>query len=163
MLLFSCPIMSDSLQLHGLKHARLPCPSLSPGVCSDSCLWSPWYHPTISSSVIPLFSCPQSFPASRYFPMSQLFASGCQNIGVCLCVCVLVAQWCLTLCHPMDCSLPGSAVHGILQARILEWVAITFSRRSSQPRDQTWLSHIAGRFFTIWATREALNTSPSNE
>ena len=55
----------------------------------------------------------------------------------------------------MDCSLPGSAVHGILQARILEWVAMTFSRGSSQPRDWTRVSCIAGRFFTIWATREA--------
>ena len=59
-----------------------------------------------------------------------------------------------TLCDPMDCSLPGSSVHGILQARILEWVAIPFSRGSSQPRDQTWVSYIAGRFFTIWATKE---------
>ena len=55
----------------------------------------------------------------------------------------------------MDCSLPGSSVHGILQARILEWVAIPFSRGSSWPRDWTWVSCIAGRFFTIWATREA--------
>ena len=56
----------------------------------------------------------------------------------------------------MDCSLPGSSAHGILQARTLEWVAILFSRRSSQPRDQTQVSLIAGRFSTVWATREAL-------
>ena len=68
---------------------------------------------------------------------------------------VCVAQSCPTLCHPMDCSLPGSPVHGILQARILEWVAISFSRGSFQPRDQTQVSCIAGRFFIIWATREA--------
>ena len=68
---------------------------------------------------------------------------------------VLVSQWCLTLCNPMDCSLPGSSVHGILQARILEWVAILFSKGSSWPRDQILLSCIAGRFFTVWATREA--------
>ena len=55
-----------------------------------------------------------------------------------------------------DCSPPGSSVHEISQARILEWVAISFSRGSSQPRDQTWVSCIAGRFFTVWATREAL-------
>ena len=54
---------------------------------------------------------------------------------VCYCVCVLVAQSCLTLCEPMGCSLPGSSVHGIFQARILEWVAIPFSRESSLPRD----------------------------
>ena len=66
-----------------------------------------------------------------------------------------VAQLCLTLCDSMDssnCSLPGSTVRGILQARVLEWVAISFSRRSSQPRDQTQVSRIAGRRFTIWAT-----------
>ena len=61
----------------------------------------------------------------------------------------------LTLCNLMDYSLPGSPAHGILQARTLEWVAISFSRESSWPRDQTWVSCIAGRFFTIWATKKA--------
>ena len=56
----------------------------------------------------------------------------------------------------MDCSLSGSSVHGIFQARVLEWIAISFSRGSSQPRNRTWVSHIAGRRFTVWATREAL-------
>ena len=70
-------------------------------------------------------------------------------------LCVLVTQSCLILCNPMDYSPPGSSVHGILQARILEWVAIPFSRGSSWPRDRTWVSHIAGRFFAVWATREA--------
>ena len=59
------------------------------------------------------------------------------------------------LCDPVDCSPPGSSVHGILQARILEWVAISFSRGSSWPRDQTQVSCIAGRCFNLWATREA--------
>ena len=72
--------MSNSLQLHGLYRARLPCPPLSPGVCSNSCPLSKWCHPTISSSVIPFSSCFQSFPASGSFPMSQLFASGDQSI-----------------------------------------------------------------------------------
>ena len=67
-----------------------------------------------------------------------------------------VAQLCPTLCHPMDCSLPGSSVHGIFQARIPEWAAISFSKGSSQPRDQTWVSHIVGRHFTIWAIGEPL-------
>ena len=62
---------------------------------------------------------------------------------------------CPTLCDPMDGSLPGSAIHGIFQARILEWAAISFSRGSSQPRDQTRVSCIADRRSTIWATREA--------
>ena len=67
-----------------------------------------------------------------------------------------VAQSCPTFCDPMDCSLPGSSVHGIFQARVLEWVAISFSKGSSWPRDWTQISRIAGRHFTIWATREAL-------
>ena len=66
-----------------------------------------------------------------------------------------VAQSCPILCYPMDCSPPGSSVHGILQARVLEWVAISFSRGSSRPRDRTQVSHIAGRRFNLWATREA--------
>ena len=66
-----------------------------------------------------------------------------------------VAQSCPTLCDPMDCSLSGSSVHGIFQARVLEWVAISFSRGSSRPRNRTRVSCIAGRRFTIWATREA--------
>ena len=65
---------------------------------------------------------------------------------------VLVAHLCLTLCNPMDCNPPGSSVHEILQSRILEWVAICFSRGSFWPRDQTQVSHVAGRFFTIWVT-----------
>ena len=65
-------------------------------------------------------------------------------------------QSCPTLCCPMDCSLLGFSVFGILQGRILEWVEISFSRGSSQSRDQSWVSCTVGRFFTIWATREAL-------
>ena len=64
-------------------------------------------------------------------------------------VVVLVAQSCPTLCDPKDCSLPMSSVHGILQARILEWVAISYSRGSSRPRDRTQVSCIASRFFTV--------------
>ena len=76
--------MSDSLQPHGLQHARLLCCSLSPGVCWNSCslsheLW--WCHLTISSSIFPFSSCPQSCPASRSFPLSQLLASGGQSTG----------------------------------------------------------------------------------
>ena len=78
--------------------------------------------------------------------------------GGCVCVCVLVTQLCLTLCDAMDCSLPCSS----LQARILEWVAIPFSREWSQPKDQTQVSCIAGRFFTIWATREASDETCTN-
>ena len=65
-----------------------------------------------------------------------------------------VAQPCPTLCDPMDCSLPGSSVHGIFQAIVLEWIAISFSRGSSQPRDRTQVSRIVDRHFTVWATRD---------
>jgi len=73
---------------------------------------------------------------------------------------VLGSQSCPTLCGPMDCSPPDSSVHGILRARIVEWVAMLSSRRSSRPRDQTQLSCTAGRFFTIWATKEAQTSYP---
>ena len=73
-----------------------------------------------------------------------------------------VSQLCPTFCNPRDCSLTGSSVRGIFQARVLEWIAISFSRGSSQPRDGTRVSCIAGRCFTVWATKEALyiNTLP---
>ena len=79
---FSRSVMSDSLRPHGLQHARPPCPSPTPRVYSNSCVLRQWGHPTISSSVVPFSSCPQSFPASGSFQMSQLFPSGGQRIGV---------------------------------------------------------------------------------
>ena len=79
---FSCSVVSNSLQPHGLQHARPPCPSPIPGVYPNSCLLSRWCLPTISSSVVPFSSCPQYFPASGSFQMSQLFISGGQSIGV---------------------------------------------------------------------------------
>ena len=82
LLLGSCSVVPDSLWPHGLQHGRLPCLSLSPRVCSNSCPLSWWGHPTISSSVTLFSSCPQSFPASGSFPVSQLFASGGQSIGI---------------------------------------------------------------------------------
>ena len=79
---FSHSIVSDSLQPYELQHARLPCPSPTPGVHSNSCPSSQWCHPAISYSVILFSSCPQSLPASESFPMSQLFASSGQSTGV---------------------------------------------------------------------------------
>ena len=79
---FICSVMSDSLQPHGVQHTRPPCPSPTPGVYSNSCPSSLWCHPIISSSVVPCSFCPQSFPASESFLMSQLFVSGGQSIGV---------------------------------------------------------------------------------
>ena len=72
-----------------------------------------------------------------------------------------VAQSCPILCNPMDCSPPGSFIHGILPARVLEWVAISFSRGCSWPRDRTRVSRTAGRCFTLWATREMLTVVPA--
>ena len=74
-------VVSDFFWLLGMQHAKLPCPSLSPRVCSHSCPLSHWCHPTVSSSVTCFSSCPQSFPVSGSFPMSWLFTSGSQSIG----------------------------------------------------------------------------------
>ena len=73
-----------------------------------------------------------------------------------------VTQSCPTLCDPVDCSPPGSSVHGIHQARILKWVGISFSRGSSQPRDWIQVSHIAGRYFTLWDTRAMVESGNQN-
>ena len=110
----------------------------------------------VTTSSFPSFLLlpPPSFPS--FFPFS--FASFLSSL---LKMKMLVAQLCPTLCHPMDCSPPGPSVHGIHQARILERVAMPFSRGSSQSRDQTQVSFIAGRFSTIWAAREATSFLPS--
>ena len=127
-----------------ITHARPPCPSPTPGVHSDSRPSSRWCHPAISSSVVPFSSCPQSLPALESFPMSQLFAWGGQTTGVSDLASFL--QLCPTFCGPMDCSSPGSSVHRISQARILEWVAISFSR--DLPNPGTVSPALAGRLFT---------------
>ena len=72
-----------------------------------------------------------------------------------------VVQLCQTLCNPVDCSPPVSSIHGIFQTRILEWVAISFSRGSSPHRDQTWVSHTTGRLLTVWASRDPIQISKS--
>ena len=79
---FSCSVVSDSLWPHGLQHAKLPCPSPTPGAYSNSCPSSRWCHSTMSSSVVPFSPCLQSFPASGSFQMSHFFTSGGQSIGV---------------------------------------------------------------------------------
>ena len=86
---FSRSVVSDSLRHCEPQHARPPCPSPTPGVYPNSCPLNRWCHPTISSSVVPFSSCPQSLPASGSFQMSQLFASGGQNIGVSASISVL--------------------------------------------------------------------------
>ena len=133
----------------GLQHSRLPCPSPSPGVCSNSCPLSWWCHPTISS--VATFSRSHSFPASGSFPISQLCFRWCSHfqdhvpLGLFLRLCqeacsilhvgkLFQPRLCPTLCNPMDSSLPGSSVHGISQPGIMKWAAISFSRGSSQTR-----------------------------
>ena len=93
MLLFSRSVVSGSLQPHGLQHTRLPCPSPSPGACSNSCPLSQWCHPTISSSVVAFSSCLHSFPASGSFLKSQFFASGIQSVGASASVLMNIQDW----------------------------------------------------------------------
>ena len=115
---FSHSVVSDSLQLHGLQQESLPCPSSTPGVYSNSCPLRWWCHPTISSSVVPFSSCPQSFPALGSFPMSQLFTSGGQGTR-------------------------ASASTSVLQMNIQDWFHlgwtswISFSPRDSQESSPT--------------------------
>ena len=152
---FSRSVVSDSLWPHGLQQARPPCPSPAPRVSSNLYPLGGWCHLIISSSVVPFSSHRQSFPASGSFQMSQFFKPGGQSAR--WSKWSEVAQPCPTLCDPMDCSLPGSSLHGILQGRGLEWVAISFSRGSSWPRNWTRVSRIPGRSFNLWATREGHN------
>ena len=101
---FSRSVMSEPLWPHESQHTRLPCPSPSPGVHSNSCPPSRWCHPAISSSVVRFSSCSQSLPASESFPMSLFTSVQFRS----------VAQSCLTLCDPIEGSPPGSPVPGIL-------------------------------------------------
>ena len=114
----SCP----TLRPHELQHTRLPCPSLSPGVCSNSCPLSQWCHPAMSFSVTCFSSCPQSLPASRSFPMSQLFASDGQSIGASASASVLLMNtqgwfplgwtgliWAFTHAFLLPATLPASS------------------------------------------------------
>ena len=146
------PKLCLTLQPCGLPHTRLPYPPLSPGVCSSLCPLSLWYCLTTSSSAAPFSFCFQSFPASGSF-LSQTFVSHGQSFGAMKVKVKAKVLWsCPTLCDPMDYT-----VYGILKARILEWVAFPFFMGSSQPRDYTQVSRIAGGFFASWATREALS------
>ena len=125
LLLFSCSVVSSSLRAHGLQHARLPCPLLSPGACSNSCPLSQWCHSTISSSVIPFFACLQSFPASGCFLKSQLFQTSSQSIGASASASVFpmnIQSWFpLGLSDLISCSLTSLLQHNSLKASILWW------------------------------------------
>ena len=145
----------STLSRHGQREQLLR----QPGGCHGV---SPWPAP---GSWVTLTRHLQHLLSARL--LSSLYSCRCfsfhfQKFRI---KCMLVtqsAQSCLSLCNPMDCSSPpGSSVHWILQVRILQWVAISFSRGSSWPKHPTWVSHTSGRFFTIWATREALCSKSS--
>ena len=135
----------------GLLHQCLPnglCPTYD-----DHWPWSQVHREDIPIFLLELPSTPTARAAiSQHAPLSPSPFLNQENT----CVCVLVTQLCLTLCNPIDYSLPDFTFHGSLQARILEWVSMPFSRGSSQTRDRTWVSWIASKLFTIQASREAL-------
>ena len=171
----SCSVLSNSLWPHGLQHARLPCPSPTPGSCSNSWPSHQWCHPTISSSVSPLSFCPQSFPVSGSFPVSQFFESGGQSIGASASASVLpmnIQDW-----SPLGwtgwISLQSSAyvLHNCICFQIRSFlhplVAVV------QPLSHVWLfvtpwtaAHQACMSFTIsWSLLELMSTEsvmPSN-
>ena len=124
--LFICSVVSDSLRPHGQQHTRLPCPSLSPRVCSNSCPLNWWWHPTISSSVIPFSSCLQSFPSGS-LPMGWLFASGGPSIGTSASASVLLMNICEGISAEDDISVLIGA--GVLPAppRLTWRTAASFS------------------------------------
>ena len=129
-LLFSRSVVPESLQPCGLQHARLSCPSPSPRACSNSCPLSQWCHPTISSSVAPFSSCLLSFPASGFYPVSQLFASGGQSIGASASASVLpmtIQGWFLLGLTGLILQSKGLArVFSNTTVRIRYWVSETY-------------------------------------
>ena len=176
--------MSNSLRPHGLQHARLPCPSLSPGVCLHSSPLSWQFYLTILSSATLFFLCLQSFPSlvfsnlirwpkywsfifsiSPFNEYSRLISfriywfdlAGQKTLKSHLQqACILSCFHHVWLfCNPMDYNSPGSSVHGISQARIQEWVSISSSRGSSQPEDRTRISCAGRRILYHWITRKA--------
>ena len=115
---FTHSVVSDSLRTHRLQHTRLPCPSPTPGACSNSCPSSWWCHPTNSSSVIPFSSCLQPFPASGSFPMSQFFASGGESIGTSASISVLsmnIQDWFLFRIDWFDLLAVQGTLKSLLQ------------------------------------------------
>ena len=130
--------MSDSLWPHELQHARLPCPSLSPWVCSNGCPLSQWWHPTISSSVIPFSSCLQYFPASGSFPVSQFFTSGGQSIEASASASVLAMN--------IQCWFP-LGLTGLISLQS-KWLSRIFSSTTIQKHQFLALSFLYGPALT---------------
>ena len=143
---YVCAVMSSSVGAHGLQPSGLLCPWTSQARVLEWAAISFFKGSSQPSNQtqLPCISC-----IGR-----QILYHWCHLGNPLMKVKLLVAQLCLTLCGHIDCSWLGFSVHEILQARMLNWVAIPFSRGSSQPRDRTQVSGIAGRFLTIWATRD---------
>ena len=139
----SCSVLSDSLRPNGL-YSPWNSPCQNTGMGSFSLL----------QGIFPTQGSNPGFPHCRQI-LYQLSHNRSPVYSISEVKWSEVAQSCLSLCDPMDCSLTGSSINGILQARILDWVASSFSRGSSRPRDWTRVSGTAGRCFTLWATREA--------
>ena len=131
LLFFNCLVMSNSMWPHGLQHTRLPCPLLSPWICSNSCPLSQWCHPTISSFIAPFFSCPQSFSASGSFPVSQLFTSGGQSIGASASVSILSMN-----------------IQGWFPLRLTVWFPYC-SGDSQEPSPTPWFESISSSLLTF--------------
>ena len=144
--------MSDSVRPHRRQPTGLPHPWDSPGKNTGVGCHFLFQCMKVKSDSEVTQSCPTLSDPHGLQPTKLLrpldFPSKNTGVGS-HCLPRLVAQLCSTLCDPMDCCPPGSSVHEILQARILEWVAMPSSRGASQPKDQTQVSHIASRFFTI--------------
>ena len=139
--------MSNSLSPHGLQHARLSCPSLSPGICSNSCPLSRWCHPNISSSVTPFSFCPHSFPVSWSLPVSRLFASGGQGIGASTSASVLPVN--------IQCWFPLRLTGLILQSKGLSGVFTNTTVQKHQfvgPQPSLWSNSVPIKLY-LWALK----------
>ena len=150
---FSHSVASNSATPWTVAH-RPPCPSPTPGTCSNSCPLSWWCHPTILSSVVPFSSSLQSFPAPGSFPMSQIFATGDQSIGASASTLVLpmnIQDWLISFrIDWLDLLAIQATLKSLLQHHRSKASIHT-------PRNWTQISCIAGKLFTSWATGEALN------
>ena len=151
----SCPSLCDP---HGLQHTRFPCPSLSPGAWSNSCPLNQWCHPTISSSVTPFSSCPQSFPGSGSFPVSQLFTTGGQSIGASALVSVLpvnIQGW-----FPLGLtgliSLQSKTLKSLLQCHSLKASVLWCSAFFMVPLSHLYVTTGKTIALTIWTSSAKL-------
>ena len=150
---FSRSVVSDSMWPHELQHARPPCPSSTPRACSNSRPLSQWCHPTISSSVVPFSSCPQSFPASGSFPVSWLSASGGQRIGVSASMSVLL----MNIQGWVPFGWPGLSLLTLYLACAptgsVPWIPCTFCSQNAEKSGFLWLGNGSSQFLLHFSIR----------